>query len=138
MKIDDLVQVMVIEQASFKDPWKRSFFEYDLKQKDGHCYIAKENKQIVGYIVAWHIIDEMHLANIAVATSYRHKGIGCQLLSRVINIAQKNKCKKIFLEVRISNTIAQKFYEKFGFCPIYQRKKYYPDGEEAIVYVKSI
>jgi ribosomal-protein-alanine N-acetyltransferase len=138
MTLADLDQVMIIEQESFRIPWERSYFEYDLKRPGGYCYVAKEDGKTLGYVDAWHIADEMHLANIAVTESHRHKGIGSQLLSKIIQVARKNKCIEIFLEVRASNLIAQKFYEKFGFTAIYTRKKYYPDGEDAIVYQKQL
>lgn len=138
MQLSDLDQVMTIEKASFPTPWKRSFFEYDLRRKGGYCFVAKENDEILGYVNAWHIGDELHLANIAVAGKSRHQGIGSALLTKIIDIALENNCTRIFLEVRVSNTIGQKFYEKFGFTTFYLRKKYYPDGEDAIVYGKNI
>jgi ribosomal-protein-alanine N-acetyltransferase len=138
MKLEDLDQVMIIEQASFKQPWERSFFKYDLKRPGGHLFVAKDGDEILGYIDAWQITDEMHLANIAVTLNYRHIGIASQLLSKLIELAKENNCQDIFLEVRASNEIAQKFYEKFGFVKGYKREKYYPDGEDAIIYRKRL
>ena len=138
MKKDDLDKIMAIEKISFLIPWERSFFEYDLRRKQGYCYVAKENEEVLGYTDAWHVADEVHLANIAVAPSYRHTGIGSKMLAKIIEDAKKISCHKIYLEVRLSNSIAQKFYEKFGFRAIYTRVKYYPDGEDAIVYEKRL
>jgi ribosomal-protein-alanine N-acetyltransferase len=134
----DLDQVMQIEKESFKIPWQRSFFEYDLKQSNRYCLAAKENGIVLGYANAWHFGDEMQLANIAVKKEQRKQGIGRRLLQEVIKIAKENQCQSIILEVRISNTAAQYMYEKFGFKSIFVRKRYYPDGEEAIVYKRSL
>lgn len=138
MKQEDLDQVMAIEQVTFKDAWKRSFFEQTLKRKNSFSFVVKENNRVIGYMNAWQVEDEMNLDNIAVAEIYRNKGIGSQLMSKLIEISKENRCKKIFLEVRISNIAAQKLYQKFGFERLYSRKKYYPDGEEAIVYRKIL
>ncbi|MCX7785426.1 MAG: ribosomal protein S18-alanine N-acetyltransferase [candidate division WOR-3 bacterium] len=138
MTLEDLDQVMAIEKSCFVSPWKRSFFEYDICRKEAQCFVAKEKDKVIGYVDAWFIADEVHLANIAVAQEFRRQGIASQLLAKIIEIAQKKNCKKIFLEVRLSNIIAQKFYEKFGFRRIYQRKKYYPDGEDALIYEKVL
>jgi ribosomal-protein-alanine N-acetyltransferase len=138
MKISDLDQIMAIEKISFLIPWEKSFFEYDLRRKQGYCYVVKENEKVIGYTDAWHVADEVHLANIAVTPSYRHTGIGSKMLAKIIEDARKISCHKIYLEVRVSNSIAQKFYEKFGFIAIYKRVKYYPDGEDAIVYEKRL
>jgi ribosomal-protein-alanine N-acetyltransferase len=42
-----------------------------------------------------------------------------------------------YLEVRESNYAAIKLYKKAGFIDLYKRKKYYRDGENAIVMVYS-
>ncbi|MBS4016467.1 MAG: ribosomal protein S18-alanine N-acetyltransferase [Candidatus Latescibacteria bacterium] len=138
MTSQDLDQIILIEKQSFKIPWQRSFFEYDLKQNNRYCLVAKENDIVLGYANAWHFADEMQLANIAVKKEQRKQGVGSRLLQEVVNIAQENQCQSIILEVRISNTAAQYMYEKFGFKSIFVRKRYYPDGEEAIVYKKSL
>ena len=41
---------------------------------------------------------------------------------------------EIFLEVRPTNSSAIKLYEKLGFENISVRKKYYSDGEDAMVF----
>jgi ribosomal-protein-alanine N-acetyltransferase len=138
MQISDLGQVMAIEKMSFRTPWKKSFFEYDLKRKGGNCLVAKENDEIFGYADAWLVGDEMHLANLAVTTQHRQQGIGSVLLTKIIEIAKTNKCRYVLLEVRVSNINAKKFYEKFGFNALYLRRKYYPDGEDALVYEKRL
>lgn len=138
MTLKDLDQVMAIEQTSFTSPWKRSFFEYDINRKDAQCFVAKEKDKVIGYVDAWFISDEVHLANIAVDKDFRRQGVASKLLSKIIEIAQQKNCQKILLEVRLSNVIAQKFYEKFGFKKVYQRPKYYPDGEDALIYEKAL
>jgi cellulose biosynthesis protein BcsQ len=63
-----------------------------------------------------------------------------------IKLAPKNCLKelknqgieKIFLEVRKSNIPAKSLYEKIGYKEISVRKKYYSDGEDAVVMAKEI
>lgn len=138
MKIEDLDQIMMIEEQAFNVPWQRSFFEYDLKQQNRYCFVAKQDDIVLGYTNVWHFADEIQLANIAVRQENRKQGIGSSLLREVIKIAQQNQCRSIILEVRISNIAAQHMYEKFGFKSILVRKRYYPDGEEALVYKKNL
>ena len=45
--------------------------------------------------------------------------------------------KKIFLEVRKSNIPAINAYKKAGFNQISVRKKYYSDGEDALILIKE-
>ncbi|MCR4623513.1 MAG: GNAT family N-acetyltransferase [Alphaproteobacteria bacterium] len=75
-----------------------------------------------------------------VAPKHRHKGEGRYLLSELIKLADRNKCK-IFLEVADTNQIAQNLYLSLEFNPISIRKNYYKvaDGyKDAIVMVRSV
>lgn len=137
MTTDDLDEVMRIEEESFSFPWKREYFLYDLSRAGASCLVAK-NDNLLGYIIAWEIDEELHIANIAVASQHRRKGIGSKLLAEIIRRSKDSPVKKIFLEVRVSNTIAQAFYKKFGFKYLYTRKNYYHDGEDAMVFSKTL
>lgn len=136
MQISDLNEVMAIEKLSFRLPWKKSYFLYDMNRPNAYCLVAKENDKLVGYLVAWKIEDQLHLANIAVHPNERKKGIGSQLLKAILAIGKELKCKNIFLEVRESNFVAQNFYRKFGFTHILTQKNYYHDGEDALILEK--
>ena len=129
--------VMEIEKASFSSPWKRSYFLYDMNRLQAFCLVAKENKRLVGYLIAWRIEDQIHLANIAVHPAERKKGFGSQLLNIILEIGAELKCQNIYLEVRISNTIAQNFYRKLGFAQTFIQKHYYHVGEDALIFVKE-
>ena len=136
MQVSDLKDVMEIEKASFSSPWKRSYFLYDMNRPHAFCLVAKENKRLVGYLIAWRIEDQIHLANIAIHPAERKKGFGSQLLKTILDIGKELKCQNIYLEVRISNTIAQNFYRKLGFVQNFIQKHYYHDGEDALILEK--
>ncbi|MCX7756930.1 MAG: ribosomal protein S18-alanine N-acetyltransferase [candidate division WOR-3 bacterium] len=134
MSYQDLDQVMDIENSSFKDPWKRDFFEHDLCRRSAMLFVAKEGPKVIGYIDAWLFGDELHLANIAVHPEFRRMGVGSKLLKKIIELGKTKNAKYMVLEVRKSNFGAQKFYEKLGFKQYYLRPRYYSNGEDAIVY----
>jgi ribosomal-protein-alanine N-acetyltransferase len=138
MQESDLKEVMQIETASFKLPWKKGFFLYDMNRPHAFCLVAKETKRLVGYLVAWKIDEQLHLANIAIHPDERRKEIGSQLLKTILEIGEEINCKSIFLEVRASNTIAQNFYRKFGFIHTFTQKHYYHDGEDALILEKEL
>lgn len=84
--------------------------------------------------VVWFIIDEVHVATIAVHPSFRRLKIGQQLLVHVIDAAAKEGAQHAFLEVREHNQAARKMYQKFGFVEAGVRPRYYSDtGEDAIL-----
>lgn len=129
MTNDDLDTVMRIEGASFDSPWTRSNFADELKNTDiALPLVLEQNKLIIGFIVLWIILDECHLANIAVTPDYRGRGLGKLMMQNIISIARQNKCVKVMLEVRKSNTTAIALYQKFLFEKVGMRKNYYHDG----------
>ena len=82
---------------------------------------------IVGFAGFWIMAGEAHVTSIAVRKQYRGKGLGELLLANVIDLAAEAKADIVTLEVRLSNTTAQKLYLKYGFKRVGERKKYYVD-----------
>lgn len=133
----DLDQVMELEKAIFPQPWRRSFFLADMDRPQGLSVVAEDEGVILGYAVAWGT-EETHLANLAVGEIERCKGVGSRLLDEVIVFARRNKASSIYLEVRVSNTIARRFYAERGFVPTYLRKGYYENGEDALIMERDL
>jgi ribosomal-protein-alanine N-acetyltransferase len=78
-------------------------------------------------------VDEAEILNIETLPSHRRQGLGQSLLAEAINWAQVNNRASIWLEVRTSNAPAVSLYSKLGFQTISSRKRYYADGEDALV-----
>jgi ribosomal-protein-alanine N-acetyltransferase len=85
---------------------------------------------IVGFSGIWTIVDEAHITNIAVRTAYQGRGLGEYLLVATFDLAADLRTSFLTLEVRVSNTIAQRLYAKYGFTERGIRKAYYLDNRE--------
>ncbi|MFC1990754.1 ribosomal protein S18-alanine N-acetyltransferase [Chloroflexota bacterium] len=85
---------------------------------------------IAGFAGIWVLTDEAHITNIAVRERYQRRGIGELLLISVIDMAKELKADIMTLEVRASNTNAQKLYDKYGFKEVGLRPAYYIDNRE--------
>jgi len=91
-----------------------------------------EDKQIVGMVVSWVILDELHIATLAVHPDYRRQGIGRLILTEALQDGYRAGTRYALLEVRAGNEAAQNLYRKFGFKTVGLRPKYYKDnGEDA-------
>lgn len=133
----DLDQVLGIEVASFASPWSRKSFEVELKKEWGISWVMLEAHRVIGYLVAWLVGDEIHVANVAVDHAYRRRGIGEILLKKVIENSPGFCWME--LEVRGSNRAARSLYKKLGFHEIGILKRYYlEEGEDAIVMSKVL
>ena len=89
-----------------------------------------EPQDIAGYVSVWYQGDEAHITEIAVRESLRGNGIGELLLIGSLRAAVEYGSKVMTLEVRVSNFIAQRLYEKYAFESVGIRKGYYSDNRE--------
>lgn len=143
MKITDFTslkikEILEIENDSFSTPWTEKMFADELLNPLAHYFLLEDNDESIGYVGFWHIMDECHITNIAVKTAFRRKGYASELLKKVISYAEENNIVFITLEVRESNTGAQKLYEKFGFANCGTRKNYYHNpSENAVIMTRS-
>jgi ribosomal-protein-alanine N-acetyltransferase len=94
--------------------------------------VRDESGMVLGYALFWHVVDEVHLLNVAVAVSARRRGLGRALMHDLIAYARANAVVRILLEVRASNTAALSLYDSLGFTRFNVRPRYYSDGEDAI------
>jgi len=134
----DVEAVHALEVTSFPAPWRREFFESELRASGRLNLVAKRSGAVIGYVFAMWYFDEMHVNKIAVAQAERRKGIADELMDKCFRFARANRIKSISLEVRKSNTGAQEFYKHLGFSASYVRPRYYPDGEAAVVMTTKV
>ncbi len=101
-------------------------------QLDAAIAARDESGALVGYTLFWHVVDEVHLLNVAVAVSARRQGLGRALMLDLVAYARAHGIVRILLEVRASNAPALALYESMGFTRFNVRPRYYSDGEDAI------
>ena len=78
--------------------------------------------------------NKMELLKIGVSNKHQKQGIAKHIISYVSNDMRDLGAQEIILEVRKTNSVAQKFYQKVGMKQISTREKYYRDGEDALVF----
>src|SRR3982751_3945980 len=127
----DVTAIHRLEESAFPTPWRREFFESELRAEGRFNLVATRRDHLVGYVFGMWFLDEMHINKIAVVEEERRRGVAAQLMDRCFEFARKNGVKTMSLEVRKSNSGAQQFYKRLDFRASYVRPKYYPDGEAA-------
>lgn len=140
MTMDDLPAVIMLDQQSFSLPWPESSFTFEIESNPlARCWVAEATREadaplMVAMIVIWLIIDEAHVATIAVHPEFRRKGIARRLLAFALIDAYHAGMEKSFLEVRRGNDAAISMYQRFGYQEVGVRRKYYQDnGEDAVL-----
>ncbi len=140
MTLDDLAQVIAIDRASFSLPWPERSFRFEITDNPAsRCWVVEMDSQVIGTLVLWLIMDEAHIATIAIHPDYRRQSIGQALLLHALKSALEEGATSSFLEVRESNLAAQAMYRKYGFVATGRRMHYYKDNEEdAILMTASL
>jgi ribosomal-protein-alanine N-acetyltransferase len=131
---EDVDAVAAIEVTAFADPWTRPAFDAAVRERHARFRVARSGGGIVGYVIAWFVLDEGEIANLAVAPAARRCGVARALLDVVIADARSAGIAQLFLEVRESNVAARALYATRGFKPVARRPRYYRKPvEDAIV-----
>lgn len=136
-RTDDVAAITAIEEASFPVPWRREFFEGELREAHPPRYHRVLERQLPGipeiaaYLFAVVLFDEFHINKIATHPVVRGEGHGRRLMDDAIAAARARAAGSIVLEVRASNAPAIRFYGRFGFVEVGRRRRYYKDGEDA-------
>ena len=128
----DVADVAAMERACYSDPWPASSFA-TLSTNDRVFFVvarAADSDALLGFAIAWYVMDEGELANLAVAPETRRRGIGQALLHAVTSDALGRGTAELYLEVRESNSAARRLYEAAGFEQVGRRKRYYRQPEE--------
>ncbi|HVR19196.1 MAG TPA: ribosomal protein S18-alanine N-acetyltransferase [Polyangiaceae bacterium] len=87
----------------------------------------------LGFALAWHAADEVHLLDLAVDESARRRGVARELVAALLGYARETAARLVLLEVRRSNAAAIGLYRSAGFTENGVRRAYYSDnGEDAL------
>ena len=138
MTLEDIPQVHAIDRLSFNLPWPEKSYTYELTQNtNGILWVAEAFPsqadlvpRIAGMIVVWFVVDEAHVATIAIHPEFRGRGLSKPLLALGLRSAMQRGAIESTLEVRAGNLLAQRLYVQFGYQIVGRRPRYYRDNDE--------
>ncbi len=134
MKEEDLQQITEIENDVFINPWPYEFFLPHLRSDACVKLVAEIAGEIVGYLIGCEENSKFHLRNISVARKHWRKGLGTELLSRLLEILKENPgVDSCYLEHRMNNEAAFELYKSLGFTFKGIQKNYYKKHGDAVV-----
>lgn len=137
MRLEDLDRVLEIEVQVYRDTWSRSNYQFEIEENRFSLPVVMElEEKIIGYSVAWLMFEEFHIATIAVDPAFQRQGYGEFLLRAMLGMS--DDAEYALLEVRKTNHKALSLYTKYGFYQSGLRRRYYRDGEDALVLRKEL
>lgn len=144
----DISAVLNIDRMVFTDPWPESAYVQEIYFNTHARYFVAQRvratgrlswkarraalvAQIVGYVGMRVEIGKGHISTLAVRPDWRGYGLGELLLHKALVQAVEDGAQTVTLEVRVSNNIAQRLYDKYEFAVVSRLRGYYSDGEDA-------
>ena len=92
---------------------------------------------LIGVGCLWAILEEAHITTLAIEPAEQGQKLGQLLLCQLLGAGRLRGLTRATLEVRASNQRALGLYEKFEFRAAGTRKRYYADGEDALILWRS-
>lgn len=156
MSVGDLAQVALLDAMSFPMAWPPGSFARELANPQARCWVIEiiadvplkyeqfaglpldpltvqpGERAVAAMLVYWLVLDEAHIATVAVHPDLRRGGLGRMILGCALEEATREGAKLAYLEVRESNTAAQDLYRRLGFEVTGRRPRYYM-SEDAVL-----
>ncbi len=127
-------QLAEIEKQCFSTPWSENALSEELSNPYARFFVCIADGQVCGYIGAHNVVGEVYITNVAVSPLHRGQGLGTMLVGFLKEYSKLENADFITLEVRKSNAVAIKLYDKMGFKVVGERKNFYDNpNEDAIL-----
>ena len=135
----DLPSAAGLEAEVFSVPWGLELLESELLRDNTVLLGAFWDDALVGYASLFTVLDEGEITRVAVHPRSRRRGIGRELIVRLLAAGQERALSRLFLEVREGNAAAIALYGGLGFAACGLRPGYYDDnGENAVIMRKDL
>jgi ribosomal-protein-alanine N-acetyltransferase len=126
----DMLEVLEIENRSFEFPWIDEDFIRCLRQRNCIGMVAEHEDRVVGFMIYELLKTRIHVLNFAVHTDYQRRGVGSQMVAKLIGKLSLQRRSRLLLEVRETNLGAQLFFRENGFRAVSVLHDYYHDTPE--------
>jgi [ribosomal protein S18]-alanine N-acetyltransferase len=126
----DMMEVLEIENQSFEFPWSEDDFIRCLRQRNCIGMVAEHDERVAGFMIYELHRNRLHILNFAVAAEFRRKGVGQQMVEKLIGKLSAQRRNRIMLEVRETNLAAQLFFRDLGFRAVSLLRDFYVDTTE--------
>jgi [ribosomal protein S18]-alanine N-acetyltransferase len=136
-----VAEVMVLEPELFADEaWSEAAYWSELAEPGTRHYVVTlEDETVVGYAGLAVFGDEGHVLTIGVTGRVQGRGLGAVLLRDLLAAAADRGARRMLLDVRSDNMVAQRLYVRHGFVPVGIRRRYYqPSGTDAVVMARDL
>ena len=133
IKPQHLPQLLELSVEQFgNESWTEQQLSSSIVDDNYICAGLFDDEKLFCYVIAIQSLDDINILSVATKEEYKKNGLATRIITWYKNLAMQVE-KTLSLEVKSKNTIAQNLYQKLGFKKVHERKKYYKDGDTAII-----
>ena len=142
LSIKDIDRLLRLNLRCFKqgENYTRHTFNYLLTQPQSLGLMVETSVgEMAGFVLLMNNPDgAAHITTVGVAPEHRRRGIARRLIEAVEVLLRNKSVSTVVLEVRVSNTEAQALYAQAGYMIVKRMIRYYHNGEDGYLMVKSL
>jgi [ribosomal protein S18]-alanine N-acetyltransferase len=142
LTISHLDECWRLDQRCFVDgeAYSRETFEYLLTATEAVSYRATTSGgSMVGFVIGLVEPDHTgHITTVGIAPEHRRRHLAKRLMAEVEKGFRERNVRLVRLEVRSLNIAAQKLYESLGYTVTQRLPKYYSNGGDGLLMLKSL
>lgn len=135
--IHDLEAIVKLESEIFGHTLGYAFLKQELLENEfSRIFVYEVNSVIVGYMSYRQIDQSADILNFLIDTPYQNQGMGSKLFEHALFDMKINHVNSLVLEVRITNTKAIHFYQKYGAIIITTIPNYYKNEDGYMMHME--
>ena len=142
LTVTQLDECWRLDQRCFVDgeAYSRDTFEYLLTAPESVSYrVVTPGGSMVGFIIGLVEPDHTgHITTVGVAPEHRRRGLAQRLMEKVEDGFRRRDVRIVRLEVRSINTGAQQLYRNLGYIVTQRLPRYYSNGGDGLLMIKSL
>lgn len=142
LTISQIDECWRLDQRCFVDgeAYSRDTFEYLLTAPESVSYrVVTHNSSMAGFVIGLLEPDHTgHITTIGISPEHRRRRLASCLMERIEDGFRRRDVRIVRLEVRASNVSAQKLYLSLGYSVTQRLPKYYSNGGDGLLMIKSI
>jgi ribosomal-protein-alanine acetyltransferase len=142
LTISQIDECWRLDQRCFVDgeAYSRDTFEYLLTAAESVSYrVVTQNSAMAGFVIGLLEPDHTgHITAIGIAPEHRRRRLASSLMERVEDGFRRRDVRIVRLEVRAGNIPAQKLYSSLGYFVTQRLPRYYSNGGDGLLMIKSI
>lgn len=117
-----------LEQNAFERPWLERAFS-----PTGLGISFWQDTSCLCFIYARQTLDELEIYRVATHRDHRRKGLALKAMEQLHSYCSQNAIARVILEVASKNSAAVALYQQQGFKHSGTRRRYYSDGDDALL-----